>query len=249
MHKVLLCSVYISVRVSVHSASLYFHHQARKRLFNRNSGHVVNDCAVREREWEGTRENGNMVGKGKWINRRPCHPGLFSRPLYPCLSSIFSPFRSWALDHFSFPSPLHSAQFCHPAKETNQRALFSFVSLCLSLLVVRSAPYCLSTLHFDPCSLWCHTGSKGCWEATRGRTSSCPASIFCHPKECRKNAHSSLSGECFPCLEKVSPVSRSLSCPFKEFQSGSLIPYFSSKLIWCVCTCWLSCYRACYLHQ
>lgn len=202
---------------------------------------------------EGGRENGNMVGKGKWINRRPCHPGLFSRPLSPRLSSIFSPFRSWALDHISFPSPLHSAQFCHPAKETNQRALsqsphFSFVSLCLSLLIVRSAPYCLSTLHFDPCILWCHTRSKGCWEVTRGWMSSCPANIFCHLKECRKIL-------ILPFQESASLVWRKCLlfqelCPalLKSFKVAP-IPYFSSTLIWCVCTCQLSCHRACYLHQ
>lgn len=65
---------------------------------------------------------------------------------------------------------------------------FSFVSLCLPFLCLRplsvwSAPRRLGTLNFDPraqpapCSLWCHGRSKGCWEVTRGQTSSCPARI------------------------------------------------------------------------
>lgn len=70
----------------------------------------------------------------------------------------FSPsFRSWALDHFGFPSPLHSAQFCHPAKETNQRALsqpphFSFVSLSLSVPLSTCSSVC--TLLSQHASLW-----------------------------------------------------------------------------------------------
>lgn len=203
------------------------------------------------------RENGNRVGKGKWINGRPCHPGLFSRPLSPRLSSIFSPPLFVLELLITSLSPLHCIphsfvilprkRIREPSLSHHTFPLSHFAFLCLCPLVVRSAPYRLRTLHFDPHGLWCHSRSEGRREVTRGRTSSCPASISADWKGCRKNAHS--SGECFPCLEKVSPVSRSLSCPFKEFQSGSLILYFSSELIWCVCTCQLSCYRACYLHQ
>lgn len=116
---------------------------------------------------------------------------LIQQASLPSSVVYFPPtFRSWALDHFSFPSPLHSAQFCHPAKETNQRALSLSLHtfplshsafLCLCPLMVWSAPYCLSTTLWPPppppCSLWCHAGSKGCWEVTRGQMSSCPASI------------------------------------------------------------------------
>lgn len=104
------------------------------------------------------RENANRMEKGKLINVRSCHPGLFNRLLSSCMLSIFSlSFHSWALDHFGFPSPLHSAQFCHPAKETNQRALsqpphFSFVSLCLSLPLSTCSSVC--TLLSQHTLLW-----------------------------------------------------------------------------------------------
>lgn len=131
----------------------------------------------------------------------PAIPSHSAGLLSARLSSIFPPSpRAWALDHFSFPSLLHSAQFCHCAKETNQKAFSlsasmpfffffsSFVSLCLPFLClcplsVWSAPRRFGTLNFDPrahpapCSLWCHGRSKGCWEVTRGQTSSCPARI------------------------------------------------------------------------
>lgn len=53
----------------------------------------------------------------------PAIPSHSAGLLSARLSSIFPPSpRAWALDHFSFPSLLHSAQFCHCAKETNQKA-------------------------------------------------------------------------------------------------------------------------------
>lgn len=106
-------------------------------------------------------EKHSWLGEGKWINGSLGHPGLFSQPRSPRLSSIFPPsLRCWALDHFSFPSPLHSTQFCHPAKETNQRALslslhifplFHSAFLCLCPLIVWSATSC------PPPIPWCHT--------------------------------------------------------------------------------------------
>lgn len=108
----------------------------------------------------------------------------YSAALSPLVCHLFFPFfRSWALDHFSFPSPQHSTQFCHPAKEMNQRTLsqsphFSFVSPCLALLVVRFSPDCLSTLQFDPRGLWCHNSSKGSWDLNQGRMSLCASPIL-----------------------------------------------------------------------
>lgn len=119
--------------------------------------------------------------------------------------------------------------------------------LCLCPPVVRSAPCCLSTLHSDlpPHGLWCHMESKGSWKMTRGRTGLCPA----HISGCRKllillfQESASLVWRKCLLFQEVFPGL------FKEFQSGSPIFCFSSKLIWCVCTCQLSCHRACYVHQ
>lgn len=54
--------------------------------------------------------------------------------------------------------------------------------LCLVVRPASAAHFTLTPLR----GLWCHTGSKGCWEVTRGWTSSCPASISAVWKRCRK---------------------------------------------------------------
>lgn len=182
---------------------------------------------------------------------------LIQQASLPSSVVYFPPtFRSWALDHFSFPSPLHSAQFCHPAKETNQRALSLSLHtfplshsafLCLCPLMVWSAPYCLSTTLWPP-------PPPAAYDVTLGAKA-----VGKWPEVKWARVQRAFLGvvNCpfFP-LRRVLPLfGESVSCfkksvlPFKEFQSGSLSPYFSSKLIWWLCTCQLSCYRACYLYQ
>lgn len=65
--------------------------------------------------------------------------------------------------------------------------LSHFACLCLCPLVVRPAPHCLSTLHFDLRSPWCHTRSKGCWEVDPRSNELVSSKIFlCCLKGCRK---------------------------------------------------------------
>ena len=114
-----------------------------------------------------TGERGNEYLKARAVL------GSSANPPPPRLSSIPLPsLRCWALDHFSFPSLLHSTQFCHPAKETNQRALS--VSLH-TFPLFHSASLPLST-HSLLCNLlppshpmMSYVRSNGCWEVTRGQ--------------------------------------------------------------------------------
>lgn len=122
------------------------------------SWHVAHGCMVTEVGERNTKWLWNREGE---MNQWMALPSqLIQQASLPSSVDYFSPsFRSWALDHFSFPSPLHSTQFCHPAKETNQKALSLSLHTfplshsavpCLCPLMVWSAPCCPSTLNFDP---------------------------------------------------------------------------------------------------
>lgn len=154
----------------------------KKDAFFRARWAYSRGCTVTELSWW----NANRMKKGKLINVRPCHSGLFSRSLSVCMLSIFPPLFVLEL-LITLVSPLHCIPHSFvilPRKRIRGLSLSHHTFplshsafLCLCPLVVHSAPYCLSTLHFDLRRLWCHTRSKGCWEVTQGWMSSCPASI------------------------------------------------------------------------
>lgn len=187
-----------------------------------------------------------LVRRGEMNKWKPRPSWALQPTLFPSSVIYFSPsLRCWALDHFSFPSPLHSTQFCHPAKETNQRALslslhifplFHSAFLCLCPLIVWSATSC-------PPPMMSYVRSNGCWELTWGQMN-CVLLAILRVVNCS-----------FLPLRKVLPLFReSVSCfknsvhPFKLIQSGSPSLYFCAKIIWCVCTRQLSCYWTCYLY-
>lgn len=107
-----------------------------------NSWCAVCGCTVTEKKH-------GLFAEGKWINEGSAILSS-SANLVPLVCHLFSPpLLCWALDHLSFPSLLHSTQFCHPAKETNQRALsvslhafplFHSAFLCLCPLIVGLQP-------------------------------------------------------------------------------------------------------------
>lgn len=91
-----------------------------------------------------------------------------SPPQFLSFCRPFSPAR------FSFPSCPHSSQFCSPAKEANQKALYFSLYFCLAFsfslsLSVQSTSNCITTVH--PVALftllnnllgpWCHDWCGG----------------------------------------------------------------------------------------
>lgn len=178
-----------------------------------------------------------------------------SAGLSPLVCRLFSPhfsfLSSWSLLFplsIAFRTVLSSCQGNKSESPLAQPPHFSFVSLCLSLPLSTHGLVCtLLSQHntlTPPTAYDVTLGAKavGKWpEVKWARVQRAFLGVVNCPF--------------FP-LRRVLPLfGESVSCfkksvlPFKEFQSGSLSPYFSSKLIWWLCTCQLSCYRACYLYQ
>lgn len=152
-------------------------------FFLGNDEHVAEIVLLQN--WVGERKwNANRMEKGeinqcktlpfKLIQQALLH--LYVVYFFP-LFSFLSSWSLWFPLSTAFRAVLSSCQGNESEGPLSATTLFlclTLTFLCLCPLVVHSAPYCLSTLHFDLRRLWCHTGSKGCWEVTQGWMSSCP---------------------------------------------------------------------------
>lgn len=173
---------------------------------------------------------------GSWANLVPlvCH-------LFFPLSSLLS---SWSLLFplsVAFHTILSSCQGNESEGSVSQPPHFSFVSFGLSLPLSTHSLVCNCLPPSQP--MMSYVRSNGFWEVTWGQMN-CVLLAILRVVNCS-----------FLPLRKVLPLFReSVSCfknsvqPFKLIQSGSPSLYFSSKIIWCVCTRQLSCYWACYLY-
>lgn len=193
-------------------------------------------------------EKHGWLGEGKWINGSLGHPGLFSQPRSPRLSSIFPPLSSllssWSLLFplaIAFHTILSSCQGNESESSVSQPPHFSFVSFGLSLPLSTHSLVCNLLPPSHP--MMSYVSSNGCWELTWGQMN-CVLLAILRVVNCS-----------FLPLRKVLPLFReSVSCfknsvqPFKLIQSGSPSLYFSAKIIWCVCMRQLSCYWTCYLY-
>lgn len=155
----------------------------------RNHGRVANDCIVTE---ESGREKQRMVIGWERGNESMEGPAIlaYSASLSCLVCRLFFPLFFVLGLLITSLSPLHCIPHSFvilPRKRIRELSLSHHTFplspsafLCLCLLVVRPAPYCLSTLHFDPLRpMMSHReqGLLGSWEVTRGRTCSCPVSI------------------------------------------------------------------------
>lgn len=171
--------------------------------------------------------------------------------------SLFSFLSSWSLLFplsIAFLTVLSSCQRTESESPLSQPVHFSFVLFCLSLPLSTHGLVCTLVCTLHPYSTQLCSPPPLAYDVTPGAKA-----IGKWPKVAWARVQQAFLGvvnySFFP-LRRVLPLfGKSVSCfkktvlPFKEFQCGSLSPYFSSKLIWCVCTCQLSCYRACYLYQ
>lgn len=180
------------------------------------------------------------MGKGKWISGRSWHFSLVSQPLSTSLSTIFSPLfvLGFAITSlFPLRCIPHSfvilprKQIREPSLSRHTFPLSHSAFLCFCVLRFPVGSRTLVSHHTSP---WPATAydvtqrSKGCWVVTQGQMSLCPASISAAWKRVVKCSFFPFR-RVLPLFGESVSCSRSPSCPFKEFQSGSLVPYFSSS--------------------